>query len=238
MKFGRGWVIGIGALLLAGTAQAGLIVKSIDIAMVNTDFDSRAIPGLVPDELAFAFSLSNFMSAWNDSDKRVCAKELQDFDAVNSRLACGGSGRDLGTLFVISGSSSSGPTELELGVDWGRGGFTMLATAGGAPLVERYDSDLWWGGNWSHGDVLDIIIPKTAHFLLVGLGFEGCCDGLAAARWRSVGGDLQSVGGPGQWQSLAVASVPEPGVPGLLVLGLVAAAVARRECRSAAARQT
>ena len=79
MKFGRGWVIGIGALLLAGTAQAGLIVKSIDIAMVNTDFDSRAIPGLVPDELAFAFSLSNFMSAWNDSDKRVCAKELQDF---------------------------------------------------------------------------------------------------------------------------------------------------------------
>ena len=232
-------VTGMGALLLAVSAQASLIVSSIDVAMVKSDFNPRtAIPGFVPvDIAAVAAGLAGFAEPWSDPANRLCNVSLDVFENISSSETCGGPNRNVGTLFTITGSST-GPALLEFGLDWGRGGFTMLNLAESGPQFTRHNSDIWWKRNWNHGDVFNLIIPETSEFLLVGLGFEGCCDGDSSIRWRSLlgAGPISTFSqepdvGVGEWQALAVnepVAVPEPAMAYLLGIGLLGLAYSRK----------
>jgi hypothetical protein len=239
MKFTSKVATGLAALLLAGAAQANMIVQSIDLAMVNTNYNSRSLSAEMSAEDAFMASLfDGFMPAYSNPGKVICDLSVDGFDKLTSHESCDGSKRNIGTLFAISGSVES-DTQLQLGLDWGRGGFISLDTGGLAPEITRYNSDIWWQKNWNHGDVLDFIIPKTPEFLLIGLGFEGCCDGFNSARWRSLGESTPSLftrslsaeplNEPGEWQVLTVNSaVPVPGGAYLLGIGLLGLAYSRR----------
>jgi len=236
MKLKSKCIAGLAAVMLASVAQAKLIVESIDLAMVNTDFNSLALPGVVPDDAAFMASLfGGFLSAYANPDNIICDLPIDVFDQVSSENTCGGPSRDIGTLFAISGSADTA-AQLQLGLDWGRGGFIALSTGVLAPEITRYDSDIWWNNNWGNGDVLDFIIPETSAFLLIGLGFEGCCDGTNSARWRSLGGSEPSLIGqplaqePGDWNVLAVnaAAVPVPSAAYLLGIGVLGLSLSRR----------
>lgn len=220
-------LLGFCSVLLAGSVQASLIVSSIDLAMVKTTFNSRTnVPRHFNDQQAAIFSgLAGFLPAYNNPDTLICDISLETFENINSRRTCGGPNKNIGTLFAISGSTT-GTTQLQFGLDWGRGGFMALNLDGQDSQVERYNTDIWWGRNWNHSDVIDLIIPRTDNFLLLGLGFEWCCDGVNSARWRSLG-DRNLREAPGSWQTLAV-NVPEPGVLPLLGLGLAGVFFTRR----------
>lgn len=224
-------ISGLCVMLLAGAAQASLMVHSIDLAMVKTDFNSRSdVPALMGDKRAFLRSLfQGFLPAYNHPDTLLCELSLEVFENISASETCNGPNRDIGTLFAVTGSSI-GVTHLQLGLDWGLGGFTVLALDDLAPQVERYNTDIWWHRNWDHRDVLDLLIPESDNFLLVGLGFEHCCDGVNSARWRSLGNLTRGLGaeGPGEWQTLAVNDVPEPGVFSLFALGLLGVVATRR----------
>lgn len=232
MNIAKKWVLGFGLSLLAGGTQAGLLIRSIDVSMVETKFDSTRTRK--SDESAFDRAIGKFDSAWANPNKRICDMALQVFEGISSHDSCDGPKNNIGTLFTIAGSVTA-PTQLQLGLDWGRGGFTMLTGAGLTATLQRYKSDIWWHKSWDNVDVLNLFLPITTDFLLVGLGFEGCCDGFNSARWRS-GGDAGPSGfavgaeAPGDWQTLAV-NVPEPGVAYLLGLGLAGFAYSRRTRR-------
>ena len=221
-------LLGLCGVLLAGSVQASLIINAIDLAMVKTNFNSRTMvpPGSTDLEAAVFSGLFGFLPAYNNPNTLLCELSLQTFENISASETCGGPNRDIGTLFAITGSST-GSTQLQFGLDWGRGGFIGLVADGQDPLVERYNTDIWWGRNWNNTDVIDLFLPEMDNFLLLGLGFEGCCDGENSARWRSLGNsNLREA--PGPWQTLAVNSVPEPGVLPLLGLGLAGVFFARR----------
>jgi hypothetical protein len=45
MKLKSKWTAGLAALLFAGTAQANLIIESIVLTMVHTNYNSRDLSG-------------------------------------------------------------------------------------------------------------------------------------------------------------------------------------------------
>ena len=207
----------LAALLFASTSQASLIVNSVDMTVAESTF------GVTDDNTELDAKL-NFQSAIEDD--LVCELSLDILDNVGGRQLCGGPRRDTVTQFTISGVNT-GTTELEFGLDWGRGGYsTLYPPAGGAiPVMEKYTDDIWWAFNWNHEDVLKFTFDFEGEFNLALLGFEGCCNGTNSARWRSANGE---------WQSLAVnaaAAVPVPSVLWLTVLGL--AMLGRRKASGA-----
>jgi len=211
----------LGTLMASASAQASLMVSSIDLAIVSTTYDSRDIPDIVPDELAAFMAMNDgFIPAFDNPSTLLCEQSLSSFDGISTRATCGGSNRDNGTLFAITGSVT-GPTQIQFGLDWGRGGFSWLTLGDNTQQVERYDDDIWWSNNWNNSDVINFVLPEPGDFLLIGLGFEGCCDGNNSARWRS----LDARGD--NWQTLAV-NVPNPGVAPLMGLGLAGLMLARR----------
>ena len=242
MKFTSKLATGVAALLLAATAQANLIVQSIDLTIVKTHYNSRSLSRAMSAEDAYMKSLADgFKSAESVSNNVICDLSLDVFDKLTSHDSCDGSKRNIGTMFEISGSADAA-IHLQLGLDWGRGGFISLSTGGLAPEITRYNSDIWWKKNWNHRDVLDLIIPETPEFLLIGLGFEGCCDGYNSARWRSLAAPAAAstfaVGrqAPEEWNLLQVnapAAVPVPGGAYLVGLGLLGLAASRRQTATA-----
>ncbi len=197
----------LAALLFASTSQASLIINSVDMVVAGSTFS-------VTDDSTELDAKLNFLSVIEDD--LVCELSLDIFDMVGGKQLCGGPRRDTVTQFYISGINT-GTTELEFGLDWGRGGHsTLYYPAGeGMPVTEKYTDDIWWARKWSHEDVLKFTFDFDGAFNLALLGFEGCCNGTNSARWRSENGE---------WQSLAVnapAAVPVPSVLWLTVLGLV-----------------
>ena len=190
----------IAALMMASTAQAGLIINSIDMLVASTSF-------VVREDNTFGDAIANFGAAL--STDPVCMMSLDEMDGVGGKQNCGGSRRNTGTLFAISGYNS-GTTELELGLDWGRGGYAGLFFEGsGLPEITKYTNDIWWGRNWGNSDVLNFELTGTGNFEFLLLGFEGCCNGINSGRWRS--GD--------EWKTLSVVSVPS--VLSLYTVGLL-----------------
>ena len=200
MNLGKKILTLVGALMVASTVQAGLIVSSIDMLVAKTDY--AVTPGSTIFDAAF-----NLYSAM-DSDP-ICSLSLTTLDNVGGKQLCGGPRRDTGTAFLISGSNT-GSTELQLGLDWGRGGFSFLQFDSTMPVVEQYTTDIWWSRNWNHGDVLKFNFNTDGVFNLLLIGFEGCCNGENSARWRSL---------DGQWQTLQ--AVPSPSAFSLMLLGIV-----------------
>lgn len=221
---------------LSSPASASLIVSSIDVKMAGTDFStiSRSQRGL-DDDTAY----NNARSAFDDSysTNGFCNQSLDALVDITAKTTCGGSGRDYGSLYTITGRNE-GVTEFEFGMDWGRGGFLSLDIGGESELF-RLDEDIWWGRNWGNSDVFGLTLGEMGDFSLTLLGFEGCCDGINSVRYRSMategslfetsftapgsrsrGRELQSLAGdPGQWRALEVNAVPLPASLPLVALG-------------------
>jgi len=198
----------IAAIFFAGSAQAGLLVNSVDMSVAHSTFR-------VTDVNDFAGAQSAYELAF--AGDPICAIPLATFNRVGAATTqCGGPKRNTVAAFSISGYNS-GNTELEFGLDWGRGGYVSLAVDGAPAVVDKYNEDIWWGYNWRSSDVLSLNINATGSFDLLLLGFEGCCNGTNSARWRSNGGDWQVL----SVNSVAAAAIPAPPVQWLLGLGLL-----------------
>lgn len=231
-------------LIAAGSAHASLIVNSIDVSFVNTRFNAKTLPDgmLDEDKLALAFS-EGFLPSFNDPDKHLCTTSLAEFDAINSRETCGGPRRNLGSLFMISGYAEH-DSLLQLGLDWGLGGFLVTALGDHTLMIDYLDSDIWWKKRWSDSDVVELFLPAATEFVLMGLGFERCCDGYFSGRWRSLEEPDESLPGTyathavgreapmTEWNLLQVnappAQVPAPAGGLLMGIGLLALACSRR----------
>jgi len=229
-------------------ANAGLIIDSINVQMVSTNYSARNQTGRSADLFA------NALGAFSSAPGAVCSQDLQALEGVSYRDTCGGSRNNYGALYTITGSLSAS-AEFEFGLDWGRGGF-ILADFDGAS-VDYINDDIWWGKNWSNPDVLSYSFADVGDFSLTLLGFEGCCDGINSARYRTVtsvvptippglfvndfndaNDPFSNIGGgtgfgagndprgfsptneiAGEWQTLEVNAVPVPGSLPLVAIG-------------------
>lgn len=227
----------IALTLSAGSANAGVIINSIELTMADSEFSARAGSSDLTGNLQ-----NDFDSATEavTGGGRLCSQSLEAFDGVTASGNCGLGTRNNGAMYEISGSTS-GSTLFQFGLDWGRGGFLSVASSAsqGSDIVGIGD-DIWWARSWVHGDVINYVIAEQSSFTLTLIGFEGCCDGINSARYTVLNEDdtLMSLTGAAQsrairqmmggveqgtqWTTLAVNSVnavPVPGSLPLLALG-------------------
>ena len=153
MNVGKKILTLITALMMASTVQAGLIVNSIDMLVAKTDYRVTSSSTILD-------AVLNLGSALDTNP--ICSLSLLSMDKVGGKQLCGGPRRDTGTAFVISGKNT-GNTELQLGLDWGRGGFSVLQLGDTLPVIEKYNSDIWWARTLNHGDVLRVRMVSSAN---------------------------------------------------------------------------
>ena len=212
----------LAGMMLASSAQAGLIINSIDMFVADINYT-------VNRSSTFQDALVNFDAAYDANP--ICDVSLETLEGVGSKYNCGGKARaNTGTLFLISGYNS-GASQLQFGTDWGRGGYSALNTPGSSD-IQKYADDIWWGRNWNNRDVLSFNFSGDGAFSLILLGFEACCNGVTSARARDLGVD--GIVQEAAWQSLAVnaAAVPTPPVAWLFgagLAGLLMTRIRRRE---------
>ena len=210
--------------MLASSAQAGLMITSVEMLIAETSFKVRR-------GTDFQDALDTFETAY--ANRPVCAISLESFDGVGRAFNCDGAKANTGTQFTITGKNT-GITQMQFGLDWGRGGFSEIAF-GKDSQVEKYTHNIWWGRKWRNSNVLNFEFASTGNFTMTLLGFEDCCNGINSARWRSVdvaGGQPLTRGAPqvGPWETLSVnaTAVPVPSALSLIGLGLFGLAFGRR----------
>ncbi len=210
---------GVATMVLAASAQAGLIINSIDLIMVDSTYNSLPLVG-TDEDTALEALIDGIVTPAENPDNIICDISLDALEGITARGTCGADDRnDIGSLYFITGTAT-GAAELEFGMDWGRGGFAAVSREGlGLESLIRLDEDIWWRNNWSNSDVFGLSITGPGDFQISLMGFEGCCDGNNSARWRAT---------DGEWQVLAVNAVPVPGALSLLALGLCGLSLFRR----------
>ena len=93
------------------------------------------------------------------------------------------------TFFEVK-PSEVGLWSIRYGGDFGHGGGLYVDDV---TLEQDWNTDLWWGYNWGHPDVLEGSISLSAGFhRLEVLGFEGCCDGGITVQFKKPGGSYQT----------------------------------------------
>ena len=121
------------------------------------------------------------------------------------------------------GAATAGIWDFRFGVDYGLGGAVYVDNVAKAFRTD----DLWWGGNWSNGDVINIHTSLTqGNHVVVLYGIEGCCDGGQSGQWRLNGGAWNTFGAN---DGLNAVKTPEPGALALLGAGLGFMAWSRRK---------
>ncbi|WP_439106553.1 PEP-CTERM sorting domain-containing protein [Congregibacter sp.] len=219
MRYSK-FVAGITLATFSGLASAGLVIDSINVEMVSTSFSARNMAESNEENYAAA------LNAFQSSEGAVCSEDLQALEDVSYRGTCGGGKRNYGALYTITGSLTGG-AEFQFGLDWGRGGFTSADSTDAA--VDYFNEDIWWSKNWNNSDVKSYVLADTGDFSLTLLGFEGCCDGINSAQYRtwktpqislfSQGGPQVPVGNTSEWATLEVNAVPVPGSLPLMAVG-------------------
>ncbi len=200
MNIGRKILTLVGSLMITSTVQAGLIVNSIDMSVAKSDY-------WVSSGSTFSEALAEVDSALQNDP--ICMVSIDLFDAIGGKQLCGGPKQNTATTFLISGVNT-GTTQLQFGLDWGRGGYSEIQFGSALPSITQYTDDIWWGRNWNSGDVLNFDLTSQGAFSILLVGFEGCCNGENSARWRSL---------DGQWETLQ--AVPSPSALSLMSLGIV-----------------
>ncbi|WOJ97355.1 CCXG family PEP-CTERM protein [Congregibacter brevis] len=200
-------IAGLTLTACSSFASAGLVIESINVKMATTPYS-------VDDESTFSEAKSAF-----DTGTQYCDKDLEAFTGINSQTTCGGSNGGYGALYTITGSLS-GSAEFQFGMDWGRGGF-IRADFDDAP-VSLINDDIWWAKNWNKSnEILTYSFSDVGSFSLTLLGFEGCCDGINSAQYRTFEtGQIAAFNdAPAEWQALEVNAVPVPGSLPLMAIG-------------------
>lgn len=236
MKYSR-LVATLALATCSSWASAGIIIDSINVKMANTNY---TVSGEGADG-AYASAKKAFDAAYSGGN-RYCNIDLDSLTDIASNTTCGGSKRDFGALYTITGNNQ-GITEFRFGMDWGRGGF-VVAQAGDESAIDMHASDIWWSRSWTHSDVLPFTLEEQGRFTLTLLGFEGCCDGPNSAQYlnRDLESDQPFTSGypivnlledtpldgefvqraipvDQEWQALEVNAVPLPGSLPLLAVG-------------------
>lgn len=218
MRFSK-IIAGLTLATCSNLASAGLVIDSINVQMVSTSFSARGLEGTNEQNLATA------LNAFESSESAVCSEDLDALEGVSYRGTCGGTRNDYGALYTITGSLSGG-AEFQFGLDWGRGGFIFADSAGDS--LDYYNEDIWWSTNWNNSDVKSYVLADAGDFSLTLLGFEGCCDGINSAQYRTwetpqvstFGENPQiPVGNTSEWSTLEVNAVPVPGSLPLMAIG-------------------
>ncbi|EED32109.1 PEP-CTERM putative exosortase interaction domain protein [gamma proteobacterium NOR5-3] len=218
MRYSK-FIAGLTLATCSSLASAGLVIDSINVQMVSTTFTARHLGGT--DEERYTAALNAFES----SEGSVCSQDLGALEGVSYSGTCGGGKRNYGALYTITGSLSGG-AEFQFGLDWGRGGF-IFADSAGAPL-DYFNEDIWWSKNWGNSDVKSYVLADAGDFSLTLLGFEGCCDGINSAQYRTwetpeISSFSESpqipVGNASEWSTLEVNAVPVPGSLPLMAVG-------------------
>lgn len=227
----------------ACTAQAGLIVDSINVKMANSTYNARG-----DNDSDYAGASSAFLSGAGGG----CDLSVEAFTGLSYRGTCGGTRNNYGAQYTISGYNT-GVTAFQFGLDWGRGGFFSLEADGSTETTAFTDQDIWWGNNWMNSDVINFNLSTQGAFTLTLLGFEGCCDGANSARYANMATESASLltgiydepfGTPKakgtyrenvllalddpNWQALEVNAVPTPASLPLIGLGALLMYGARR----------
>jgi len=244
------------SLLAPATAGAGVIINSIDVTMVSTNYDARSRRASA--EAAFASALSAF-----DNATTVCSQELSAMTDVTYRGTCGGGRSNFAAKYTITGSVE-GSALFEFGLDWGRGGFISATGSGEETALTYLNEDIWWRENWNNEDVKGrsnkpaaaILLTDMDQFTLTLLGFERCCDGVNSGRyqhfWNPSPITIANETGPAtifsdplastpgfqtsnlprlpnaDWNTLAVNAVPAPASLPLVALGALLLTLTRQ----------
>ncbi|WOJ92541.1 PEP-CTERM sorting domain-containing protein [Congregibacter variabilis] len=210
-------IAGLALATCSGIASAGLVIDSINVQMVSTKFSARNLKGTGDENFAKA------LNAFESSEGSVCNEDLDAFEGVSYSGTCGGGKRNYGALYTIAGSLT-GAAEFQFGLDWGRGGFIVADSKDAS--VKYFNEDIWWAKNWNKkSEVKNYVLEDVGKFSLTLLGFEGCCDGINSAQYRTW--DTNTVQTlqrsrlpePSEWQTLEVNAVPVPGSLPLMAIG-------------------
>ena len=145
------------SLMIGSSAQAGLIIDSIDMFVASSNYK-------VNNQSNFQQALGAFGAAYDRNP--ICEVSLAELEGVGAKYNCDGAARkNTGTMFLISGYNT-GASELQFGLDWGRGGYSAINTATSSD-IQKYTDDIWWGRNWNHRDVLSFNFSAQGAFSMI-----------------------------------------------------------------------
>ena len=146
-------------------------------------------------------SESGFYATWKAGNDSVtgysCAVQTNFKSVTNTALF--GSGSNIGwnvTSILYVPASQAGTWGVRWGPDLGLGGGLFVDDQ---PLQQSWNTDIWWGGDWSNTtQMLQGTIKLAAGYHVIrAIGSEGCCDG---------GQQIDVLSPGGSWANLATSS--------------------------------
>lgn len=178
MKFG--YPILLATLLLVAVQNANAAGATFDVVFTDSTY-----------RVTNTDTFSDLLSQHNAASV-ISSTSITAMQGIDTLLYAGNISGDYSVLMSTTlDIKTAGSYEFQVGTDWGRGGgVALFDTDSGSLLQETVDhTDIWWGYNWGHSDVISTTYNLTeSKYTIMWLGFEGCCAGSSTVRFAFDGG--------------------------------------------------